>query len=391
MLNRLTAAARSWSADLTGWRRHLHQHPELGFEEFETTEWLARKLEEWQIPFTRPTPTGLVGVIEGSRPGRIVAVRADIDALPIVEENSFGFVSGRTGVMHACGHDGHTAVLLGLARFLSENRDFPGRVKLLFQPAEEKPPGGAKAFVEAGVLDDADACIGLHLISDIPVGNATICDGPMMANADGFTARIQGRGGHGASPHETIDAVMVACNAVVNLQTVVARKIDPIRPAVISVGAIHAGTTFNVIADTAELKATVRSFQDDVRQKLHDEIKLTLEATCAMYGATVDFQYQWGYPAVVNDPEIAGAMRTAAGAVLGAEHVHVAEPTMGGEDFAYYTRKLPAAFLFVGCGNAEVGANWAHHHPRFTIDEASLPHGMEILGRAALKLLEPLE
>jgi amidohydrolase len=290
--------------------------------------------------------------------------------------------------MHACGHDGHTAILLGLARFLKEHRDFPGRIKLLFQAAEERPPGGAQQLIAAGALDDVDACIGLHLMSDIPTGMAGITEGPMMANSDAFMARIQGRGGHGAKPHETIDAVMVACNAVVNLQTVVARKVDPIRPAVVSVGAITAGTTFNVIADSAELKGTVRSFHTDVRQQLHDEVKRTLETTCAMYGASLDFQYTWGYPACVNHPEITAVMRRAAGEALGEGNVRLQDPIMGGEDFAYYGTKVPAAFLFLGCRSTEAESTWAHHHPRFTLDEAALPKGMEILGRAALTLLD---
>ncbi len=388
MINRLAAAARTWAPAMVEWRRYLHTHPELSFEEFETTQWLARQLEALEIPFTRPTPTGLVGVVDGNRPGRTVAVRADIDALPITELNTFAFKSARSGVMHACGHDGHTAILLGLARFLAQNRDFPGRVKLLFQPAEEKPPGGAQQFIAAGVLADVDACIGLHLISDIPTGKAGIAAGPMMANTDGFRAVIQGRGGHGAEPHKTIDAVMVASHAVVNLQTVVSRKIEPTRPAVISVGSIQAGTTFNVIADSAELKGTVRSFHADVREKLQAEIRRTLETTCAMYGAELTLEYQIGYPALVNDPGITEVMREAAGAVLGADHVVVQEPIMGGEDFAYYGSQVPAAFLFVGCRSSAVGSEWPHHHPRFTVDEAALPTGMEILGRAALALLE---
>ncbi len=387
MLERLSNAVRESAEELRAWRRHLHAHPELSFEEHETTEWLAQRMSEWGISYTRPTPTGLVGLIEGSRPGKTIAVRADIDALPIQEENGFDFRSSRPGVMHACGHDGHTAILLGLSRFLSQNRDFPGRVKLLFQPAEEKPPGGARQFVEAGVLDDVDACIGLHLMANLPTGKAGITAGPMMANSDGFQARIQGRGGHGSAPHQTVDAVMVACNAVVNLQTVVSRKVDPTRPAVVSVGSVHAGTTFNVIADSAELKGTVRSFHPDVRQLLHDEIKRTLETTCAMYGATLHFEYDWGYPAVVNHPEITAVMREAAGEVLGTENVVEQEPLMGGEDFAYYGEKVPAAFLFVGCQNPSVGAEWPHHHPRFTVDEDALPYGMEILGRSLFKLL----
>ncbi|HEY3365003.1 MAG TPA: amidohydrolase [Symbiobacteriaceae bacterium] len=387
MTERLQAAAQVAAQDLTTWRRHLHMYPEISFAEHETTAWLANRMEEWGISYTRPTPTGLVGEITGNRPGKTVAIRADIDALPIAEANEFDFKSRNPGAMHACGHDGHTAILLGLSRFLAGNRDFPGRVKLLFQPAEERPPGGAQQFINAGVLNDVDACIGLHLMSDIPTGRAGICDGPMMANSDGFTARIQGRGGHGASPHKTVDAVMVACHAVVNLQSIVSRKVDPTRPAVVTVGAIHAGTTFNVIADSAELKGTVRSFHTDLRQYLHDEVQRTLETTCAMYGATVEFEYQWGYPACVNHPAITAVMRQAAGAVLGDPAVFVVPKQMGGEDFAYYGLKVPAAFLFVGCQNPAVGAEWEHHHPRFTVDEAALPQGMEILGRAALTLL----
>lgn len=383
----LASLAREWARDLTEWRRHLHANPEISFQEFETTEWIARKMEQWGIPYTRPTPTGLVSLIEGNRPGKTIAVRADIDALPITEENTFPYRSTRPGAMHACGHDGHTAILLGLSRFFSQNRDFPGRIKLLFQPAEELAPGGARAFVEAGVLGDVDACIGLHLISEIPTGLAAISEGPVMANSDGFVARIQGRGGHGASPHQTIDAVMVACNAVVNLQTVVSRKVDPIRPAVVTVGAIHAGLANNVIADSAEVKGTVRSFHTEVRQQLHDEIKRTFEATCAMYGASVEISYTWGYPAVENNGEIAQVLREAGQEVLGSEKITAQRPTMGGEDFAYYTQKVPAAFMWVGCRSAEAGSTFEHHHPRFTIDESAMPVGMEILGRATLKLL----
>lgn len=388
MLVDLSRSAQLWAADLTAWRRHLHANPEISFEEHETTAWLKQRLEELGIAYTQPTPTGLVGLVEGNRPGRTVAVRADIDALPILEETGLPFQSTRPGAMHACGHDGHTAILLGLARFLSQNRQFSGRVKLLFQPAEEKPPGGARAFVEAGVLDDADACIGLHLISEIPTGQAAIKAGPMMACADRFTAVVRGRGGHGAEPHRTIDSVMVACHGVVNLQTIVSRKVSPLTPAVVTVGAITGGTTANVIADSAVMQGTVRSFEPELRQQLHDEIRRTLEATCAMYGATLGLDYTWGYPALVNHPEITGVLRTAAAETLGAAAVHEAGPIMGGEDFAYYAQKLPAAFIFVGCRNPAVGAEWAHHHPRFTIDEAALPYGLEVLGRATLKLLK---
>lgn len=388
MRKRLKSFCVEAGPQLAQWRQYLHAHPELSFEEHETTEWLAARLTEWQVPFTRPTPTGLVGLIEGSRPGPTIAVRADIDALPVLEETGLACASTRPGIMHACGHDGHTAILLGLTQFLARNRDFPGRVKLLFQPAEEKAPGGAIGFVKAGVLDDVTACIGLHLMADLPAGQAGIMAGPMMANSDAFHARIQGRGGHGASPHQTVDAVMVACNAVVNLQTVVSRKVDPIQPAVVTVGAIHAGTTFNIIPDSAELKGTLRCFDTQVRQQLQEEVKRTLETTCAMYGATCEITWHFGYPALVNHPEMTEVLRTAAVEVLGADHVIAPRPTMGGEDFAYYAEKVPSAFIWVGARNPAVGACWEHHHPKFTIDEAALPVGLEILGRAAAALLK---
>ncbi|HYF93878.1 MAG TPA: amidohydrolase [Symbiobacteriaceae bacterium] len=387
MRERLATECRQQAPVLAEWRRYLHARPELSFEEYETTAWLAAQLEQWGIPYSRPTPTGLVGVVEGSMSGPTIAVRGDIDALPIMEETRLPFASTRPGVMHACGHDGHTAILLGLARFLSANRGFPGRVKLLFQPAEEKPPGGAKGFIATGVLEGVTACIGLHLMSDTAVGKACIAAGPTMANSDGFTVRIQGKGGHGASPHQTVDAIMVACNAVVNLQTVVSRKVDPLEPAVVTVGAIHAGAAFNIIADTAEIKGTLRSFSTDVRKQLQEEVRRTLEATCSMYGATFELTWNLGYPALVNHPEITAVLRSAAEVVLGAENVFASRPTMGGEDFAYYADNVPAAFLWVGARNPAVGACWEHHHPKFTVDEAALPLGLEILGRATLDLL----
>lgn len=388
MQNQLAAATQKWKPHLIEWRRHLHTNPELSFEEYETTAWLARKMEEWAIPYTRPTPTGLVGLIEGNRPGKTIAIRADIDALPIQEENTFSFRSTKDGIMHACGHDGHTAILLGVTQFFSQNRDFSGRIKLLFQPAEERAPGGALAFVEAGVLDQVDACIGLHLYSATPTTTAAVSAGPITANSDGFRAVIRGRGGHGAAPHKTVDAVMVACHAVLNLQTIVSRKIDPIRPSVISVGAIHAGKAGNVIADTAEIRGTVRSYHDDVRLQLQEEIQRTLAATCTMHGADVELDYTLGYPACVNHPDVSAVMHEVACTVLGTQNVTVAEPLMGGEDFAYYGTKVPSSFLFLGCRNPAEGAEWEHHHPRFTVDEAALPLGMNILGQAALRLLD---
>ncbi|HEX6989047.1 MAG TPA: amidohydrolase [Bacillota bacterium] len=387
-MNTILEGAGSLAADVRGWRRHLHQHPELSFQEKETTAFIEARLRQFGIETLRPTPTGVVGVIQGGQPGRTVALRADIDALPIHEENNVPYRSTRDGVMHACGHDAHTAMLLGAARVLAEHRsDLRGCVKLLFQPAEELPPGGAMQFLEAGVLDDVDAIAGLHVMSNIPAGKASIRTGVMMAHSDRFTIEIEGHGGHGASPHQTRDATLMAAQLVVNLQTIVSRRVNPSRPAVVTVGRIEAGSTFNVIAQRAQLLGTTRCFDDDVRELLRREIERVAEHTCAMNGGSCRVDYDYGYPALVNDPGVTETLRGAAGAVLGPANVLEQEPILGGEDFAHYTRKLPGAFLFLGAGNEQIGAAYPHHHPRFEIDESILVSGVKILLKAALDLL----
>lgn len=381
--------ARDHAADLVAWRRYLHAHPELSFAERETSRYVSRHLDAHGIPWTNPAGNSIVGVVEGSRRGRTVAVRADMDALPILEENDFEYKSTQPGVMHACGHDGHTAILMGVARLLAGQRDFPGTVKLIFQEAEELPPGGAQALVQAGALDQVDHVIGLHLVSSIPTGRAEIIQGPIMAAADGFTARIYGKGGHGGVPHQAIDAVVAASSFVMNLQTVVARKVNPLQPAVVSVGRMDAGFAFNVIAPSAELQGTLRSFDPAVRQQLRDEVERTLEATCAVYGARYELEVLEGYPVVWNHPHETEAFRAVCLAALGHDPVMDANPLMWGEDFACYAQHRPAAFLFLGCGNPDRGASFPHHHPRFTIDEDALPTGVEVLVGTALRLLEP--
>lgn len=380
--------------DVVRWRRHLHAHPELSFQEFETTEFICKKLEEFGIAFERPTETGAVATVRGTAPAAggkpvTVAIRADIDALPIHEENDLPYRSTRDGVMHACGHDAHTATLLGLASLINEHKsEFSGTVKFLFQPAEELPPGGARAFVEAGVLQGVDRVIGLHYMSDIPVGRAAIRSGPMMAHSDRFNIFIEGRGGHGASPHRTVDSVIVASQLVQSLQTIVSRRLNPLAPAVVTVGSIKAGTTFNVIAQRAELKGTTRCFDDGVRDMLEAEVRRISEHTCAQYGAECRVEYERGYPAVVNDPDVTRVMWRAAEAELGAGAVYEPPLTLGGEDFAYYLKEVPGAFLFVGAGSDGSGARFPHHHPRFNIDEKAMAHGLGILARSAFALLE---
>lgn len=376
---RLPAFVEKVAAQVIAWRRHLHAHPELSFAEHETTRYITAQLTAMGLSPQHPTPTGAVVVIEGNRPGRTVAVRADIDALPIQEENTCSYVSQRPGVMHACGHDGHAAILLGLARVLSDNRDFAGRVKLLFQPAEELPPGGALSLIAAGALADVDAVFGLHLIANVPVGQAAIRPGPMMACADAFTVTVRGKGGHGSAPHETVDSIVVAAQVVLALQTVVSRRLKPGRAAVVTVGMVQGGSAFNIVAPATELKGTVRCLEPALRQVIKDEMERIISHTCAAAGAGYSFAYHDGYPSVVNEPAMTTLMAGAAAQVLGRGQVHEQEPVMGGEDFAYYLQQRPGAFLFLGSGNPDKGADAPHHSPQFDIDEDSLAYGVAIL------------
>lgn len=387
MTAQLSPATLDLVQDLITWRRHLHAHPELSFEEYETSKFVQRYLTEWGIPFTLPADTSVVGVIEGHGPGPTVAVRADFDALPIHELNEYEFKSQQDGVMHACGHDGHTAILLGLAYRLAQARNFPGRVKLLFQAAEEQPPGGAIGLVRAGVLDDVDHVIGLHLMAGKPTGEAFISANTISANSDRFTCTITGKGGHGAHPDTTVDALLVAAQTVTLLQSVVARRVNPTKPAVLTVGSLHAGQAPNVIAHEAVFSGTVRTFEEEVQSTVQAEMERVIKGVCEAAGATYELDYLRGYPTLNNHPHESAVLRAAATSVLGAENIHHQEAGMGGEDFAYYVQVKPGAYLWLGAGNAAKGITAPHHHPRFSVDEDALPHGLEILHRATLALL----
>lgn len=372
--------------DLRRWRRHLHMHPELSFQERETTAYLIEQLRSLDIQIETPTATGLVATIEGATPGRTIALRADIDALPLMEENDVEYRSRHDGVMHACGHDGHTAILLGVTQVLSEQRaQLRGTVRLLFQHAEERHPGGAQELIAAGALEGVDVAIGLHLISYIPIGRAGIRAGAMQASADSFTVDIEGKGGHGAYPHDTIDATVVCAQLVMNLQTIVSRRVNPLEPAVISVGRMTAGTASNVIAQRARIEGTVRAFSEDIRQLLRNEIERITKHTCEQAGATYQLNYAPGYPPLINDRDISEELRSAAAGVLGEREVFELTPGLGADDFAYYAREVPAAFLFLGSGSP--GLDFPHHHPRFDLDERSLEHGAAIMLGAVARLL----
>lgn len=387
--SRLRPAIRDLQSDLVAWRRHLHQHPELGFQEQQTAEFVSQKLTAWGIEHqTGIAQTGIVAVIEGTKPAiarpPVLAIRADMDALPIQELNEVPYRSRHDGKMHACGHDGHTAIALGTARYLSTHRDtFAGTVKIIFQPAEEGP-GGAKPMIEAGVLKnpDVDAIIGLHLWNNLPLGTAGVRAGALMAAVECFRCTILGKGGHGALPHQTVDSVVVAAQIVTALQTIVARNVNPIDSAVVTVGEFHAGTAENVIADTARLRGTVRYFNPQLEGFLGDRIKQIIDGICASHGATYDLDYWQHYPATVNDAQMAELVRSVAETVIETPAGVVPEcQTMGGEDMSYFLREVPGCYFFLGTANPDKGLTFPHHHPRFNFDESALAVGVEMFAR----------
>lgn len=375
-------------------RRDFHEHPELAFQEVRTAGIVADRLRALGVEDVRTgiAETGVTGLIHGQKPGpaRTMLLRADMDALPILEENEVDYKSQNPGVMHACGHDAHTAILLGTARLLMDRRgEFSGTVKLLFQPAEEMPPGGAKPMIDAGVLRDptVDAAFGLHIDQENPVGAIGLRPGPAMAAADRFAVHIRGKGGHGAKPQDCVDPVVIGAQIVTALQTLVAREIDPTEEAVVSVCVFKSGDAFNVIPDTADLGGTARTFNARNRDLLERRIGELASGIAAAMGAQVDYQYTRGYPATVNDPKMAELVRDEVAKVVGAEGVRDASLMMGAEDFSYFLEEVPGTYWFVGSQNPERGLVWGHHHPRFDLDEAALAIGMESMVNVALRYL----
>jgi amidohydrolase len=383
-LSQIRLKIRSLQPQLVTWRRSLHQRPELGFTEKLTSAFIAQKLQEWKIPHqTDIAQTGIVATIEGNRPGRVLAIRADMDALPVQEENEVPYKSQHEGKMHACGHDGHVTIALGTACYLAEHRDFAGTVKIIFQPAEEGP-GGAKPMIEAGVLKapDVDAIIGLHLWNNLPLGTVGVRAGALMAAVETFHCTIMGKGGHGAIPQQTIDSIVVGAQVVNALQTIVARNIDPIESAVVTVGKFHAGTALNVIADTARLSGTVRYFNPNYNGYFRQRIEQVIAGVCQSHGAHYELDYQSLYPPVINDGAIADLVRSVAETVVESPLGVVPNcQTMGGEDMSYFLQEVPGCYFFLGSANAEKGLDFPHHHPRFDFDETALGMGVELFVR----------
>ena len=373
------------------WRRYLHAHPELSFKEFETSQFVYETLKSFgDLEVTRPTKTSVMAKLKGKHPGKTLALRADMDALPLTEENDVDYKSQTDGVMHACGHDAHTAMLLAVARLLMDRRDqFSGTVKLLFQPSEEANGGGAMPMIEAGVLEDphVDAVFGQHMASDKPVGTVWVTGGPLQASADSFSIRIQGKGGHGANPHTAVDPVMIGMQIGGALQTIVSRSTDPMTSVVVSVCTFHAGTASNIIPDTAEMSGTVRTFTPENRDMAQERLTAIAEGLAESLGARAEVSYSRGYPPTVNDNEMAELVRNAAIRAIGEERVHLALPIMPAEDFSYFLLERPGTYFMTGSGNPEKETDWPHHHPKFDLDEESLQYGVATMVQTTLDYL----
>ncbi|CAM5795599.1 MULTISPECIES: M20 family metallopeptidase [Brevibacillus] len=385
----LNQEAEQLKEQVIAWRRYLHQNPELSFHEEKTAQFVYDTLVSFgNLDVTRPTKTSVMARLIGSQPGRVLAMRADMDALPITEENTFAFVSTNPGVMHACGHDGHTAMLLGTAKILSGMKDrIKGEVRFLFQHAEELFPGGAEEMVQAGVMDGVDMVIGTHLWAPMEFGKVGICPGPMMAAPDTFYITITGKGGHAALPHQTVDSIAIAAQVVTNLQHIVSRNTDPLDNLVISVTQFIGGTTHNVIPGSVSICGTVRSFDQKLRDSVPALMERVVKGITEAHGATYEFKYEYGYRPVINDEEVTRLMESIVTETLGEEWIDHMKPNMGGEDFSAFQQKAPGCFFYVGAGNQQKGIVYPHHHPRFTVDEDALEVGVKIFVNAAHKIV----
>ncbi|TKI56875.1 amidohydrolase [Brevibacillus antibioticus] len=385
----LNKAVEEIKDQVIAWRRYLHENPELSFHEEKTAQFVYETLLTFgNLEVSRPTKNSVMARLIGSQPGKVLAMRADMDALPITEENTFEFVSKNPGVMHACGHDGHTSMLLGTAKLLSGMKDqIKGEVRFFFQHAEEVYPGGAEEMVQAGVMDGVDIVIGTHLWSTMEFGTVGICPGPMMAAPDTFWITVLGKGGHAALPHETIDSIAIAAQVVTNLQHIVSRNADPLDNLVLSVTQFVGGTTHNVIPGAVEICGTVRSFDKNLRESIPGLMERVIKGITEAHGAGYKFKYEFGYRPVINDAEVTKWMEEVVEESLGREWVEHMRPTMGGEDFSAFQQKAPGCFFYVAAGNKEKGITYPHHHPRFTIDEDALEVGVKMFVNAARKIV----
>ena len=381
--DKIKELAAKYANEFIGIRHYLHARPEVSFNEFETSKYVQEKLASWNIEYQVMATTGVVGIIKGKKTyGKIIALRADMDALPIKELNEIEYRSKNDGVMHACGHDVHTTCLLGAAKILNElKEEWAGTVKLIFQPGEEKNPGGASLLIKEGVLENPapDAIFALHVHPGLPVGKLSFRSGMVMASADEIYITIKGKGGHAAAPHLTADTILVASQLVVNLQQIVSRMNDPFNPSVLSIASIQGGNTTNVIPSEVRLIGTFRAMNEEWRFKAHDLIKKICKNTAEMGGAAIDINIDIGYPFVTNDEQLTVMAKRKAGEFAGVENVEETEMRMGAEDFAFYSHQIPACFFRLGVGNKEKNITSGVHTPRFNIDESAIENGMGIM------------
>ncbi|KAF0196016.1 MAG: amidohydrolase [Bacillota bacterium] len=384
----IMTAVKSVEQEVIQLRRHLHANPEVGYEEHATSSFIAEKLLEYGLEVQQGIGgTGVVGVLAGAQPGPCVALRADMDALEVQEATGLPFAA-TNGKMHACGHDGHTAILLGVAKVLSLHRgSIVGTIKFLFQPAEECAPfGGAKSLIEAGAMNNptVDYIYALHLWPDVPFGKVGLKSGSLMSASDRIRIDIIGKGGHGAIPHQAVDAVVVASQVVNSLQTIVSRTVDPLDAAVVTIGSLHAGQRYNVIAQTAHLDGTVRTQNEAVRKVLPERITTLVQSIAVGMGARAEINYELGYPTLYNNPQAINLLRTASVSVLGADStVDLERPSMGGEDFAFFLDYAAGAMFWLGCKGPNT-PDYPIHNAKFDFDESVMVRGMAVFCTVAL-------
>jgi hippurate hydrolase len=376
MIDRIKALAKQYAPEIIEIRHHLHAHPELSYQEFETSKFVQHKLKEYGISFEIKATTGVIGLIKGKNPqSRTIALRADMDALPITEQNDVPYKSKNTGVMHACGHDVHTSCLLGAAKILSETKnEWEGTVKLFFQPGEEKNPGGASLLIKEGALENP------HVNPQLEVGNLSFREGITMASADEIYITIKGKGGHAAAPHWTIDTILVASHLVVSLQQIISRHNSPFSPSVLSITSFHGGFTTNVIPTEVKLMGTFRAMDEEWRFKAHDLIRKQTKELVESMGAEVDIHIDVGYPCVYNNEGLYTKAKKIAEEFMGTpDKVGETEMRMGAEDFGYYSQKIPGCFFRLGTANKEKGITAGVHTPLFNIDETAIETGIGIM------------
>ena len=390
MIEKIKQLSAKYAQEFIEVRHHLHAHPELSYKEFETSKFIQTKLTETGIPFEIKATTGVVGMIKGKNPeSRVIAIRADIDALPILEENDVPYKSKNIGVMHACGHDVHTTCLLGAAKILNElKNDWEGTIKLIFQPGEEKNPGGASYMIKEGVLENPKptAIIAMHVHTVMPVGKASFRSGKVMASADELYFTIKGKGGHAAAPHLSVDPIFIASQLIINLQQVISRNSNPFNPSVLSITSIHGGTTTNIIPGEVKLMGTFRAMDEKWRMEAHELIKKISTELVHSMGAELDLNIDKGYPAVINNGELTAAASVAAAEFIGKENVEETELRMGSEDFGYYAQQIPACFYRLGIANKVKGITSGVHTSTFNIDEAAIETGIGLMAWMGVSL-----